>query len=694
MTGRGAEQMVNNWVQRRGSDRDVERRTRQIKEIVRLSTQMRADMDLETILTQAVEGIRSTLGFKVAVLNLIYPRSDYVEIGATTGLSDVERQRLIKSPPPVARLRAVLRPEFCVGHSYFIGHQYKHLLDGIEGVTLSGPLTSQRAPDAWHAEDVFFVPLKSPRDDELIGILSLDQPEDGKVPSLETIEIIELFASQAALAIDTSLLFRAREQERKAIEVELFELLYHLEQMRQGNLEVRVELSGDTLKPMADSLNAVVASLDDLLSDVQGAGIEVSANATAVRDEAALLASNAEYQAQRIFSAARAVEQMAASVRAIAEIAQQTTSTAREALDIAREGRAAAERAVEGMNAAREMALQSVKKMKRLGESTQDIGEIVQMVGDFAAQTNLLALNAAIEAARAGENGRGFAIVATEIRNLANSSAEATKHIQTRIKGMQTETGSVVATIDYSTQQIVLQSELATQAGAALEAVHDATQRIAHAIAQMSDTATRQADAAAAISHDMSAVAEGSTRTRDSMNQTRASMDRMVELARMLLRSIGAFHLAGSEQADWPALLPAAGPAAEQTTLPMPTLGASLGSLGMAAPPSVPLTRPLPAVGASLSPGSSIPGLPVLDPNASGTHASRPVQPVTSGPLAQRQTRGPLVPPQTSGPLPGPAATTSQSVLRAGAQTRVLPAVNPNTSDAGFDGTSSDGESR
>ncbi|HEV2461024.1 MAG TPA: GAF domain-containing protein, partial [Ktedonobacterales bacterium] len=332
MTGRGAEQMVNNWVQRRGSDRDVERRTRQIKEIVRLSTQMRADMDLETILMQAVEGIRSTLGFKVAVLNLITPRSDYVEIGATTGLSDVERQRLIKSPPPVARLRAVLRPEFCVGHSYFIGHQYKHLLDGIEGVTLSGPLTSQRAPDAWHAEDVFFVPLKSPRDDELIGILSLDQPEDGKVPSLETIEIIELFASQAALAIDTSLLFRAREQERKAIEVELFELLYHLEQMRQGNLEVRVELSGDTLKPMADSLNAVVASLDDLLSDVQGAGIEVSANATAVRDEAALLASNAEYQAQRIFSAARAVEQMAASVRAIAEIAQRTTSTAREAL--------------------------------------------------------------------------------------------------------------------------------------------------------------------------------------------------------------------------------------------------------------------------------------------------------------------------------------------------------------------------
>ena len=258
--------MVVNWVQRRGSDRDIERRTRQLKEIVRLGYELRAEIELDRILGQVVEGITSTLGFRAAVLNLIHP-DQTVEVAATSGLSEAERKVLQQSPPLLARLLAVMRPEFCVSHSYFISHEYKHLLDGLEVVSLYSPASSspQRGADAWHPDDALFVPLLSPHKDRLLGIISLDQPEDGKIPSLETIEMIEMFSGQAALAIETSYLFQERETERKALEGQLFELLYQLEQVRQGDLGVHFQLSGETLAPMVNSLNVVFQALGGLL---------------------------------------------------------------------------------------------------------------------------------------------------------------------------------------------------------------------------------------------------------------------------------------------------------------------------------------------------------------------------------------------------------------------------------------------
>jgi methyl-accepting chemotaxis protein len=563
--------MVANWAQRRGADRDIERRTRQLKEIVRLGNELRAEIALDRILTQVVDGITSTLGFRAAALNLIHP-DQTIEVAATSGLTESERQILVQSPPPLARLLAVMRPEFCVSHSYFISHEYKHLLDGLEFVSVYAPQTHSTAKraDAWNPDDTLFIPLISPHEDRLLGIISLDQPEDSKVPSLETIEIIEMFASQAALAIETSYLFQEREQERKALEGQLFELLYQLEQVRQGDLSVHIQLSGETLTPMTNSLNVVFQALNGLLTDARKASEVVSASAGESRDAAARMTTSAQHQAQQIIAVSGAVGEMARSVQSIAGIAHNATQVTQEGIRIAKEGREAAERAAEGMSAVREMALQSVKKMKRLGESSQEIGEIVQMVSDFASQTTLLALNAAIEAARAGENGRGFAVVAQEIRNLATSSAEATKHIQARIKNIQTETNSVVITIEHSTQQVVLQSELASQAGAALQAVDAVTERIANAVKEINETATQQAEAAATISKSMSAIATITSETHDSMAQTQGAMDRLVELAHSLLRSIGSFKLGATmNSAQGPALLPAAEFGADIVTQPM-----------------------------------------------------------------------------------------------------------------------------
>jgi hypothetical protein len=223
------------------------------------------------------------------------------------------------------------------------------------------------------------------------------------------------------------------------------------------------------------------------------------------------------------------------------------------------------------------MALQSVKKIKRLGENAQDIGEIVQMVSDFAGQTNLLALNAAIEAARAGEHGRGFAIVAQEIRNLASSSGEAAKQIHARIKSIQTDINGVAVAIEHSTQQVVLQSEYAAQAGSALEAVDVVTQRIARSIRTMNDTATQQAGAASMVSRSITEIAQVTAQTRDGMEQMRSSMDPLVELAQSLLSAINVFRLGELNPPPIAPLLDTREQStSEMSTQPMPTLSSSL----------------------------------------------------------------------------------------------------------------------
>jgi methyl-accepting chemotaxis protein len=602
---------MTNWIQWRGSDRDIERRVRQIRELVRLSNSLHADVGLAEILTQLANAVSSTIGFGSAVFNLAHEGSDYLEVAAVAGLTPAEFQRLRASPPPLSKLLRVMRPEFCLSRSYYINHQYIHLLDGIETISVqpAPPPGTQRPPDSWHPEDMLLVPLISSRSDQLLGILSLDQPEDGKVPSLETIEVVELFANQAAVAIDMASLFEERERERRSLEASLYTLLYEMGEVGQGNLAVRADLEGSALSPIGDSLNAAVARLGSVLADVRKASEVVSQSAAEVHAAATKLAQAAQHQALYIVEVSSAVAGVATGVNHISSIADSASSVAQEAVAISKQGREAAERAVAGMAGVREMSLQSARKVKRLGESTQEIGEIVQMVSGFANQTNLLALNAAIEAARAGEHGRGFTIVAQEIRNLATSSAEATKAIHARIKAIQNDTSAVVVTIEESTRQVVTQSEMVAQAGAALEAVDAVTERIGECIGEITHTAGQQAQVSSTIAGSMEDISHITTQARDGMEHMRSSMEHLAELAESLLQSISVFRLGpvgpvygqhvtgqlspGGESGfqrsafgpEQPLLLPGVNPA-DAATAPMPALTPTNPQNGTVSSPS------------------------------------------------------------------------------------------------------------
>jgi methyl-accepting chemotaxis protein len=586
------------WSQWRGGPgRDAERQMRQLREIARLGAVLRAEVGVEQVANELVTAVTAAFGFRVAALNIVRLGSDHMHVLAASGLSEVDRQRLLKEPPSIDRMLAVMHDQFLVSRSYFISHNYRYLLEGAGGVTVFTPQSpeQQRSPDAWHPEDVLLVPFYGRQQQGLLGLLSLDMPADGKIPTPEALEPVELLTEVAAAALETALIFEARERDRAALERSVAELNLQLAQAQAGRLDTRIRATEPGLIELVETLNALLTRLRDVLIEVRDTGALMSHTTDDMRVGALSLATIAQQQAERILEVSRSVQGMSQGVQRITETAAHAGLVAREAIGISENGREAAERAAAGMTAVREMVLQSAKRIKRLGESMQEIGAIVEMVQDFANQTNLLALNATIEAARAGQHGRGFSVVANEIRSLAISSTDAVKQVHARIKGIQSDTAQVVVTIEHSTEQVVVQSELAARAGAALQDVDVVTQRIAGSIQVMNETATQQTHATAHISGVMTDIANSTAQTWDGVERLRSSIDKLGEMTVAILRGLDGFQLSTVGQPYITA--PPLPEIVESATQPLPVMkaGDPPHPLVAAEPANPPDSAPAPA---------------------------------------------------------------------------------------------------
>jgi methyl-accepting chemotaxis protein len=561
---------MKRWLPQRDSEKELERRARQIKEIVRLGSTLRADLSPHDIFHLLVTSINRTTGFTVAALNLVHERQDALDIVATAGLSPEERHRLKVMAPELSHLKAAMLPEFRISNSYFIPHEHKHLLAGAGGVTVYRQTSpgAPRAADAWDPEDVLLVPLLSPRDGHLLGILSLDAPEDGRRPAEETIEILEIFANQAALAIENTRILHGREDDRGALERGLEQLLDVLQAVRQGDLSVRSTVPANVLGQIAQALNAVLTTLGGLLVEVRASEQVAALSAGEARAGAAQLAANAQEQARQILWASGEVEALADSIQRIAATATAASAPAIEAIELSTSGREVAEQAAQGMRQVQEMVIQSARRLQRLGKQAQEIEQIVALVAEFAQQTNLLALNAAIEAAHAGDSNAAFARFAAEIRKLANSSDEAAREITTRIAAIQTETTALVGALERGADQVTKQAELVARTGSALEAVNLATQHVASAIHTINAAATQHADTAHGLSAAMTGIASVSAQTRDHMDAMSAAMDDLIERANALLRKLRYFRLTGATDAPLPSLHATPGAGAEPRPFP------------------------------------------------------------------------------------------------------------------------------
>jgi methyl-accepting chemotaxis protein len=328
-----------------------------------------------------------------------------------------------------------------------------------------------------------------------------------------------------------------------ALQAQIEKLLQEVSAVGDGDLRVQAEVTPDTLGVLADSFNYMIEELAKVVGRVQTTAVQVTNATRRILDRSAELAQASETQVAQISQTSEAVEALAVFIQNVARNAQLSAEVAQEALRNASSGQQSVRQTIEGMLVIRENVQETSKKIKRLGERSNEIGEIVRIIEDIADQTNLLALNAAIQSAMAGEHGRGFAVVADEIRLLAERSTESTKRIATLVKSIQGDTYEAVVAMEDSTQEVVKGSQLADEAGRSLNSIYSAVERQAQMIESIARAANDQTSVSEAVAVAMSQISEITRQTNIATQEGASSVSYLAELSDQLRASVSTFRL-------------------------------------------------------------------------------------------------------------------------------------------------------
>jgi twitching motility protein PilJ len=362
-----------------------------------------------------------------------------------------------------------------------------------------------------------------------------------------------LLGAIAAVVLAVILVFTIiRSEKRRSVESRslnernqqaIMRLLDEMGTLAEGDLTVTATVTEDITGAIADSVNFAVEALRSLVTTINETAVRVSSAAQETQATAKHLADAANQQAEQITSASTKINEMAVSIDQVSKNSADSAEVAQRSVQIASNGAQIVRQTISGMDSIREQIQETSKRIKRLGESSQEIGSIVELINDIAEQTNILALNAAIQAASAGEAGRGFAVVADEVQRLAERSAGATKRIETLVQTIQSDTNEAVSSMEQTTTQVVNGARLAEDAGTALGEIEKVSNNLAGLIQGISSAAKQQSAAATNISSTMSSIQQITAQTSVGANQTAESIGNLAQLAQELRRSVADFKL-------------------------------------------------------------------------------------------------------------------------------------------------------
>jgi len=330
----------------------------------------------------------------------------------------------------------------------------------------------------------------------------------------------------------------------------ILRLLDEMTNLAEGDLTVHATVTEDITGAIADSVNYAIDALRSLVTTINQTAMQVSTAAVKTQSTALRLADASNHQAREIASASASITDMADSIEQVSRSAETSAEVAQKSVEIAGKGALTVRKTIDGMDTIREQIQETSKRIKRLGESSQEIGDIVGLINDIADQTNILALNAAIQASAAGEAGRGFAVVADEVQRLAERSANATKQIEALVKTIQADTNEAVISMEQSTSNVVSGAKLALDAGDALNEIEGVSHQLADLIATISHAARQQASVAQNVSSTMNVIQEITMQTSDGTNETAVSIGNLTNLATELRKSVAGFKLPESEQLE------------------------------------------------------------------------------------------------------------------------------------------------
>lgn len=337
------------------------------------------------------------------------------------------------------------------------------------------------------------------------------------------------------------------EKSKEDLQRQVIRLLDDVEGAARGDLTVQAEVTADVLGAVADSFNLTIHNLQKIVRQVKFAARLVNKSATENETFARSLSSDASRQAEELAVTLNSVQMMTSAIQRVAESAKEANEVARNASSAALKGGEAVERTVSGILQIRETVAETTRKVKRLAESSQEISKIVGLISQIASRTNLLALNASIEAARAGEAGRGFAIVADEVRQLADRAAKASKEIEQIVLQIQSETGSVMTAMEEGTQQVIQGTRLAEQAKRSLEDIIQVSSQIDGLVRAITNSTIEQTETARSMARVMQSVELTAQATSQEAQRVSDSLQNLVGVAQDLQSSVEKFKVESTE---------------------------------------------------------------------------------------------------------------------------------------------------
>ncbi len=339
-----------------------------------------------------------------------------------------------------------------------------------------------------------------------------------------------------------------QEQAKEDLQRQVIRLLDDVEGAARGDLTVQAEVTADVLGAVADAFNLTIQNLRDIVQQVKDAARKVNKNASDSEKFAMGLSADALRQAEELAVTLNQVQVMTDAIQRVADGAKQAEEVARTSAATALKGGEAVERTVAGILSIRETVAETTRKVKRLAESSQEIAKIVALIATIASRTNLLALNASIEAARAGEAGRGFAIVADEVRQLADRAAKALKDIEQIVLQIQSETSSVMMAMEEGTQQVIEGTKRAEQAKRALDDIIQVSNRIDALVRSITADTVEQAEITRNVAQVVQSVELTAQETSQEAQRVSGSLQNLVGVARDLLTGVERFRVDVTER--------------------------------------------------------------------------------------------------------------------------------------------------
>ena len=318
-----------------------------------------------------------------------------------------------------------------------------------------------------------------------------------------------------------------------------------VEAQRSSDLTQRVVVTGrDEISQMGRAFNELMESLQDTLNRVMADALQVSTAATQMAAASTQITESSRLQSESAASTAAAVEEVTVSINQVADNTRETRSVSEQACVLSTEGEKSARAAAEQMLGTAQSVGLSMELIERLSVRSKEISGIVKVIRGIAEQTNLLALNAAIEAARAGEQGRGFAVVADEVRKLAERTSSSTSEISGMIEAIQGEVGRAVDNLKANNEQVAQGKSLAEQVAATLARINQGARITMERINDISSAASEQGTASNDIARNVEKIAQMTEENSAAITQASSTARDLEALATRLHADVAQFKTA------------------------------------------------------------------------------------------------------------------------------------------------------